>query len=74
MFGKLSKKITNGYQAVPLFYVNFNLKKYKESGEPGSCDLALHPSLKDDEYVKKQLNEIVDHIRKNYDMEKLVKP
>jgi len=67
------KKLTNNYKEVPLFYVTFDLKKYQEQGEKGSCDLKLHPSLEDDKFIVEQLNGLVDHIRKNYDMVKLVK-
>lgn len=71
MLNKLSKKLTSNYSDVPLFYVSFNLNKYKQDGEKGSCDLKLHPSIKD-EYVVNQLNDLVDYIRKNYDMDELV--
>lgn len=70
---KISKKITNNFKEVPLFYVTFDLNKYKEKGEKGSCDLKLHPQLKDDPFIMEQLNGVVDHIRKNYDMEDLSK-
>jgi hypothetical protein len=73
MFGKLSKKLTNNYEEVPLLWVMFNLNKYQKEGEKGSCDLRLHPTLKDDPFIKEQLNGLVDHIRANYDMEKLSK-
>lgn len=72
MLNKLSKKLTKGYKETPLFYVTFDLNKYQEEGEKGSCDLKLHPSIKEDEFIIQQLNSLVDHIRKNYDMEKLV--
>lgn len=68
---KLFSKLTNNFKKVPLFYVTFNLHKFKEEGEKGSCELKLHPDLKDDDFIKVRLNEIVDHIRSNYDMEKL---
>lgn len=72
MFNKLSKKFTNNYKETPLFLVTFDLIKYQEEGEKGSCDLKLHPSLREDEFIMEQLNGLVDHIRKNHDMEKLV--
>jgi hypothetical protein len=65
-------KLTKGYNEVPLFYVTFNLNKYKENGTKGSCDVKLHPSISD-EHVKEQLNSLIDYIRDNYDMEKLSK-
>lgn len=73
MFKKLSKKLTNNYKEVPLFYVTFDLNKYKENGENGSCDLVIHPSLKDDKYITEPLERIIKYIREVYDMEKLSK-
>lgn len=73
MLDKLSKKFTSDYKEIPLFYVTFDLNKFLKEGEKGSCDLKIHPSLKGDEFIVEQLNELVDHIRKNYDMEKEMK-
>ncbi|MED4284986.1 hypothetical protein P4679_24005 [Priestia megaterium] len=56
----------------PLLYVTFNFKKYKEYGEKGSCDFNIHPSLSGDELIVIKSNGLVDHIRKNYNMEELV--
>lgn len=56
----------------PLLFVTFNLKKYKEYGEKGSCDFSIHPSLSGDELIVIKSNGLVDHIRENYDMEELV--
>lgn len=72
MIRKLTKLLTGGHNEVPLFYVTFNLKKYKSHGEKGSCDLKLHPSLKGDKVAIQKMNELVDHIRKNHDMENLL--
>ena len=73
MFKYISKKLTKNYENVPLLYIMFNLNKYKNVGKRGSCELRLHPSLKDDEFIVKQLNNVVDYIRENYDMEDLSK-
>jgi hypothetical protein len=73
VFKWLSRKLTKNYTKVGLFYVSFNLNKYEQSGAKGSCDLKMHPVLKDDEYVKSTLNSVVDYIRSNYDMEDLSK-
>lgn len=73
MFDFLSRKYTNDYKEVPLFYVTFDLNKYKTEGEKGSCELKVHPSLKEDKFIKEQLNGLIDHIRENYDMEELSK-
>ncbi|MFB8425096.1 hypothetical protein ACFC4S_24060 [Priestia megaterium] len=56
----------------PLLYATFNLKKYKESGEKGSCNLSVPPPLSGDKLIINTANEVVDYIRKNYDMKKLV--
>jgi hypothetical protein len=72
MFKPLISKLTNNYNNVPLFYVTFNLNQYKETGAKGSCEIKLHPSLKD-EHIKNQLNSLIDYIRDNYDMEELTK-
>lgn len=73
MYEKLVKKFTKNHKEIPLFYVMFDLNKYREEGERGSCNVGTHPSFKEDESLKNQLNELVDYIRKNYDMEELVK-
>ncbi len=70
MIKSLKSKLTNNYNEIPLFWVTFNLNKYKENGAKGSCNLKLHPLLKD-EHIKNQLNDLVDYIRENYDMEEL---
>ncbi len=67
----LGNKLTNNNNEIPLFWVTFNLNKYKENGAKGSCNLKLHPLLKD-EYIKNQLNNLVDYIRDHYDMEELL--
>lgn len=71
MLNRLTSKFTNNHNEIPLFYVTFNLNKYKSNGAKGSCDLKVHPEIKD-EYVIEQLKNLVDYIRENYDMEKLV--
>jgi hypothetical protein len=70
MFKLLASKLTNNYNNVPLFFVTFNLNKFKEDGAKESCEIKLHPAIKD-EHVKEQLNSLIDYIRENYDMEKL---
>lgn len=72
MFKSLFKKLTKNYNKIPLFIVTFNLNKYKQYGAKNSCDLKIHPNLKDDEYIKKQLENIVDHIRNTKDMENII--
>lgn len=72
MFDWLIKKLTKNYDEVPLFSITFNLNKYLKNGTKGSCDLKLHPMLKD-EYIKKTLNELCDYIRNRYDMSNISK-
>jgi len=64
----LEEKLTH---VKTLFYVTFNLQQYKQHGEKGSCDLKLHSRLRGYEFIVNQLNGLVDHIRKNYDMRDL---
>ena len=72
MFKKLTRKFTKDYEEVPLFYVTFDLNRYLKDGEKGSCSLSLHPALRGDEFLEEHLIELVDYIRKNYDMKELV--
>lgn len=72
MLNWLIKRITKNYSEVALFYVSFNLNKYEQTGAKDSCEFKLHPEL-DDDYIKQTLCELIDYIRKNYDMEKLSK-
>lgn len=72
MLKKIMGRLTGSQKEIALFYATFNLKKYKEFGGKGSCGLMLHPSLKDDKIAIKKLNDLVDHIRKNHNMEKFV--
>ena len=71
MIDKLINKLTNNHTEIPLFYASLNLVKYKNEGEEGSCDVKLHPILKD-EYIVSQLNGLIDYIRENYDMDDLI--
>lgn len=64
-------QLTKNKTETPLFWVNFDYQKYKELGEKGSCTTHIHPILKDDEYIKKTLNSLIDYIRNKYYMEEL---
>ena len=46
MFKWLFNKLTNNYNKVPLFFVNFNLSKYQRNGAKNSCIVKIHPELK----------------------------
>jgi hypothetical protein len=73
LFNWLLGKLTNKFCEVPLFWVTFDLNKYNKYGAKNSCILKIHPELKNDEYIKNTLNDLVDYIRDTYDMEKLSK-
>ncbi len=68
------KRKTKNLTQIPLFTMTFNYKKYKENGKENSCVLyALHPDIARDEFLKENLQRLVDHIRDNYDMEVFTK-
>lgn len=69
----LNRKLTKNYNEVPLFWVNFNLNKYNESGAKNSCTIKIHPELAHDVYIQSMLNDTIDYIREHWDMEKLSK-
>lgn len=68
------KRKTKNLTQIPLFTMTFNYKKYKGNGKENSCVLyALHPDIARDEFLKENLQRLVDHIRDNYDMEVFTK-
>ena len=73
MFKYLNRKLTKNHTKVPLFFVDFNLNKYNESGAKDSCVAKIHPELSNDIYIQCQINDIIDYIRNHWDMEKLSK-
>jgi hypothetical protein len=73
MINWLTKLLTKSYNEIPLFWINFNLNKFKQYGIKNSCAIRMHPEFKGDEYLKCELNKIVDYIRNAYDMEKISK-
>jgi len=73
MFKWLYNKLTNNYNKIPLFFVNFNLSKYQLNGAKNSCIVKIHPELKNDKYIVESLNNLIDYIRDNYNMDKLSK-
>ena len=68
----LTRLLTKNKTKIPLFWVNFNYQHYKKFGKENSCDLVIHPLLKDDKILKSNLEALVDYIRERYDMDKLV--
>lgn len=69
---KIASLLTDGKRRIPLIYINFNYQKYKNDGAEGSCICSVHPDLANDEQLTSMLNDVVDYIRGNYDMNKLV--
>lgn len=64
----LRRLLSRGYTNIPLFFVTFDYKKFKKFGKKDSCILNLHPVLKKDDFIRKQIFDIIDYIRDNYDM------
>ncbi len=73
MINWLIRKLTKKYSQIPLFIVTFNLQKYQDSGEEDSCEIKLHPFLRDDDYILAELKDLIDYIRDVYVMEALSK-
>ena len=48
----LSKKLTKDYTKVPLLWINFNFKKFKNNGKKNSCECNMHPYLYQDEELR----------------------
>lgn len=68
----VSRLLTNNLKKVPLFFVNFNMKKFRKDGVKNSCKCEVHPALADDSHIRETLNDLCDYIRENYDMEELI--
>ncbi len=63
--------LTKNAHKIPLLWFTFDLHKY-ESGDKKNCMVNYHPSFKDDEFIKNKCFDIIDYIRKNYDMSELL--
>lgn len=63
------KHRTKNLTKIPLFTMMFNYCKYKVQGKKDSCTFYAHPDIANDEFVKGKLQEVVDHIRDNYDLD-----
>ena len=68
----ITRLLTKNLQKVPLLWINFNMKKFKENGAKGSCMCNIHPMLADDEHIKSVLNDLCDYIRENYNMKDVI--
>lgn len=60
---------TKNLTRIPLFMMTFNYRKYKADGKKDSCMFYAHPNIANDEFVKSELQEVVDYIRDNYDLD-----
>jgi len=67
--GLLTRLLTKNKTQIPLLYVTFDYKKFKDIGKVGSCMSNVHPVIANDEHIKLKVNELIDYIRDNYDME-----
>jgi len=63
--------LTKNKTEIPLFWVDFNEKSFKEYGKENSCVVKLHPLFKNDSHIESTLRDLVDYIRNNYDMYQL---
>lgn len=64
----IEKLFTKNLKEIPLLWINFNYKYFKEKGEQNSCILHIHPNLANDQHIKETLNNLTDYIRDNYNM------
>lgn len=60
---------TKNLTRIPLFTMTFDYCKYKEQGKKDSCTFYCHPDIANDVFMKEKLQEVVDHIRDNYDLD-----
>jgi hypothetical protein len=67
-----SKLLTKKYRRIPLLWIDFDLIKYHLCGKDNSCTVHLHPLLKKDEILNDKIRDVINYIRDNYDMDKLV--
>lgn len=58
---------------IPIFYMTFDYRKYKKHGKENSCTFHCLPEIANDEFVKNRLSEVVDYVRDNYDLDKIVR-
>lgn len=68
----LKRILTNNLQKIPLLYINFNRRKYRQDDAKGSCDCVCHPALSQDGHIKETMSNLCDYIRENYDMDKVI--
>lgn len=69
--GLITRLLTKKRTQIPLFYVTFNHKQYKKEEKENSCMVKAHPIIGNDKHIKKELGNLIDYIRDNYDMDKM---
>lgn len=69
--GLIQKLLTKNDTKIPLFWVEFNRRLFKENGKAGSCLASTHPLIRKDKYVVQTINNLTDYIRDNYDMDEM---
>lgn len=69
---KICDKLTKNKTKVPLFWVEFNYKKYQTDIHSKSCEVKIHPVLAGDEHIQNTLRGLIEYIRVAKDMSKLV--
>lgn len=67
--GLIQRLLTKNKKTIPLYFVTFDYKKFKEIGKDNSCEACVHPLLSGDEKLKKMINDTIDYIREKYNME-----
>jgi len=73
MFTKLYTRLfTKNLKEIPLLFINFDYQHFKTKGKKNSCMLHTHPCFKNDEHIISVMNGLVDYIRDNYDMNKII--
>nr|WP_297933158.1 hypothetical protein [uncultured Lachnoclostridium sp.] len=68
----ITRILTKNFTKVPLFWITFNMQKFKKYGANGSCMCNIHPVLKNDEYIIQTMNELCNYIRENYNMKDII--
>lgn len=68
----LTRLMTENLTKIPLFWLSFNYKYFKKYGKENSCIFHVHTELAGDSYIKETMNDIVNYIRENYDMNKII--
>ena len=66
----IRKLLTKNAKEIPILFVLFNERKYKESDK--CFEVNYHPSFRDDEVIKEKTKDLMDYIKENYDLGNLL--